>query len=77
MSSYKANFVVREMVTDGFIWISEGAPVPIPPKVVGGEPAAPGQFPHQAAILIGGSTFCGGSLISTVWILTAAHCTPQ
>ncbi len=49
-------------------------------RVVGGAPADPGEWPWQVA-LIGGSAsdlyngqFCGGSLISAQWVLTAAHC---
>lgn len=32
------------------------------------------QFPYQAAIIIDGASFCGGSLVSTSAVLTAAHC---
>lgn len=32
------------------------------------------QFPYQAAVLIDGASLCGGSLISTTAVLTAAHC---
>ena len=69
-----ANFVVREINTGGFIWISEGAPEVQAPKVVGGWPAEPCQFPFMAAIIINNSGFCTGVLISTTWVLTAAHC---
>jgi hypothetical protein len=44
-------------------------------RITNGIPAIRGQFPWQAGILIDSSSFCGGSLISDRWILTAAHCT--
>lgn len=50
-------------------------------EIVGGEPAKPGEFPWAAALgkpRFGGSifNFCGGSLISPDWVVTAAHCLP-
>jgi len=44
------------------------------PRIIGGQPAAKGQFPYQAAIFLDGNNFCGGSLISKNWAMTAAHC---
>lgn len=44
------------------------------PVIVGGMPADYGQFPHQALLKIDDSYVCGGSLIGSKWILTAAHC---
>jgi secreted trypsin-like serine protease len=45
--------------------------------IVGGSPAADGAWPWQVRLLDSmdpQSGFCGGSLISDQWVLTAAHC---
>ena len=49
--------------------------------IVGGRKAEPNEFPYQVALrnrtdLIGflGFAFCGGSIISDEWVLSAAHC---
>ncbi|XP_067381036.1 transmembrane protease serine 9-like [Channa argus] len=46
-------------------------------KIVGGQDAIPGSWPWQAALFKSGSLFCGGSLINSQWVLTAAHCFPR
>ena len=43
-------------------------------RIIGGKEAAKGQFPYQAAVTLDDNNFCGGSLISKKWILTAGHC---
>jgi len=43
------------------------------PRIVGGSLSLPGSHPWTAAIYIGDS-FCGGSLIQTCWVVSAAHC---
>ncbi|XP_053370403.1 serine protease 27-like [Clarias gariepinus] len=43
-------------------------------KIVGGTDAAPGSWPWQVSFQTQGHHFCGGSLISQDWILSAAHC---
>jgi len=44
--------------------------------IVGGEPADPGRYPYQVGLWddTDSFTFCGGSLISPEWVLSAAHC---
>lgn len=47
------------------------------PRIVNGQAAAVNQYPHQALVFINtkqGSFQCGGSLISDLWVLCAAHC---
>lgn len=46
-------------------------------RVTGGAIATSNQFPYQAALVItlpSEQSFCGGSLISNNFVLTAAHC---
>jgi trypsin len=46
--------------------------------VVNGSTAGEGQFPFMASLQDGsGFAFCGGSVISSGWVLTAAHCVPD
>jgi secreted trypsin-like serine protease len=46
-------------------------------RIVNGQTASANQFPHQALVFIStiqGTYQCGGSLISSEWVLSAAHC---
>ena len=53
--------------------------VPISSRIIGGQSADIVDFPHQVALLGGTSSayyqqFCGGSILSNYWVITAAHC---
>nr|AEE62896.1 unknown [Dendroctonus ponderosae] len=58
------------------LFVDPIGPAPESPglKIVGGQVAARGAFPYQAALIIDSRSFCGGSIISNQWVLTAAHC---
>lgn len=49
-------------------------------QIVGGTVASAGEYPWQVALVAASQPnpqlgqFCGGSLIATQWVLTAAHC---
>jgi secreted trypsin-like serine protease len=43
-------------------------------KIFGGGFADQNQFPHQVALIYRQQLRCGGSLITSEWVLTAAHC---
>ncbi|XP_023804214.1 putative trypsin-6, partial [Cyanistes caeruleus] len=43
-------------------------------KIVGGYTCAEHSVPYQVSLNVAGSHVCGGSLISSQWVLSAAHC---
>jgi secreted trypsin-like serine protease len=44
-------------------------------KIIGGEIAIPHSQPYIVSLQLRKSHFCGASIISDTWVLTAAHCT--
>lgn len=50
----------------------------IKPRIIDGRRAGPGQFPYYAYLDIklsnGTNAVCGASIISSEWLLSAAHC---
>ena len=46
-------------------------------QIVGGTSTVPYSKPYQVALLLNGQQGCGGTLISSEWVLTAAHCLGQ
>ena len=80
----RTRLAVVALLTIVFPSLSQAADAkPLRPgaDIIGGVTAQPGEFPFMAAILderLGGTDynkqFCGGSLIASAWVLTAAHC---
>ena len=47
---------------------------PADQEIIHGSPGLPDEWPWQVQITRNGGHWCGGSLLSDRWVLTAAHC---
>ncbi|XP_058128378.1 chymotrypsin-2-like [Anopheles ziemanni] len=64
------------LATSALGWIK--VPDNYPGRIVGGQDAAPNQFPYQASLRDANmGHFCGGTIINNCYILSAAHCDPD
>ncbi|XP_011745814.2 LOW QUALITY PROTEIN: coagulation factor VII [Macaca nemestrina] len=43
-------------------------------RIVGGRVCPKGECPWQVLLLVNGAQLCGGTLINTIWVVSAAHC---
>lgn len=64
-----------EIPVDGRCGLKNGNPDS--ERIIGGINALPNEWPWIAVLFNGGRQFCGGSLIDSNYILTAAHCVAQ
>jgi secreted trypsin-like serine protease len=78
--TFVASFATLILVFTALVQSVAAAPHP-DPRIIGGEPAGVGEYPFMVALLFeptAGNDFqkqyCGGSLIASSWVLTAAHC---
>ncbi|XP_077177997.1 ovochymase-2 isoform X2 [Paroedura picta] len=43
-------------------------------RITGGEEAVPYSWPWQASMQISGENICGGTVLTNMWVVSAAHC---
>ena len=75
-----AGIATISLVLTALVHSVAAAPQPTP-RIIGGVPADFGEYPFMVALLLESregtdfdKQYCGGSLIASRWVLTAAHC---
>jgi len=69
--------ITKKYVIENCVFLEDSrksTTLPINGQIVGGNLAYQGDVPWHALIVPDASNLCGGSLINTQWVLTAAHC---
>jgi len=56
------------------VFAAVGANLELHDRIVGGTPAVIEEFPYQISLQYNGKHICGGSIIGSFTVLTAAHC---
>nr|XP_061813637.1 serine protease 33-like [Nerophis lumbriciformis] len=71
MKFYQLGFLILTFL------VPECGVAPLNTRIVGGDDAPVGAWPWQVSMQRGGGHSCGGSLITRIWVLCAAHCFPS
>lgn len=70
-------FVITLLCGSSFAFSIDGSAIS-DVRIVNGSEAKPGQFPYQISLRNNSNHHrCGGSIISSYWIITAAHCVDE
>ncbi|XP_078052115.1 transmembrane protease serine 9-like [Augochlora pura] len=70
-----SNMAVALLSLFAVLTVANAAMLPhLDPRIVNGEDAKLGEIPYQVSLQKSSGHFCGGSVLNTNYIITAAHC---